>query len=352
MTGLAWLAGSRDLRWRWRRFLIALLGTALALAVTLLLSAFSEGLDLEARHTIANFGADAFVVRDGAPGPFTTTALLEEGTARRVARLPGVTRADPVVTQRHVIGSAPETDVYLVGAVPGGLGAPGAAEGRTASRSGEAVVDARSERRIGDRFTIGGLSFTVVGRVEGASVWGGVPDVYVTLADAQAVVFGGQRAATAILTRGVPRSPLPGTEVVTPDEAFDDLMRPLVNALTSIEILRVMLWFVAIAIVGSVLYISALERSRDFAVCKAFGAAGSDLAASLAIQALALTGLAALIAAAAARPLSGLFPAVISLPAGTVVLLFAIAAVVGVAGSLAGARRALAVDPAAAFAGP
>lgn len=352
MTGLAWLTSTRDLRWRWRRFLIGVAATALTLAITLLLSGFREGFDLEATTSVANLGADGFVVTAGAPGPFTTISVLDVSAARAVARLPGVRAADPVVTARHAVDSPPRLDVYLVGAHPGGLGTPPVRRGRPVERRGEAVVDGRSERGIGDRFTVAGRRFTVVGTVRGASVWGGVPNVYVTLADAQEIVFGGQDVATAVLTRGRPRADLPGTRALTPRQARDDFLRPLANAITSIDLLRFMLWTVAAAIIGSVLYISAIERTREFAVCKAFGAAGSDLVASLGVQALTLTGLAAVAALVLARPLAGLFPAVISLPAATVALLFAVAVVVGLVGSLAGARRALVVDPASAFGGP
>ena len=352
MSRLAWLASTRDLRWRWRRFLIAVAGTGLALALTLLLSGFREGIGLETTISMRNLGADAFVVKEGAPGPFTTTALLDAAVARRVRRLPGVQRADPVVTVRHEIESGSRQDVYLVGAAPGGLGTPPVTEGRAVKRRGEAVADVRAKRSVGERFQLGGRSFLVVGRVRGASVWVGVPDVYVTLADAQAVVFDGRPAATAILTRGLPRVDLAGTRTLTAAQARDDLEHPLANALTSIDLLRVMLWVVAAAIIGSVLYLSALERSREFAVCKAFGASGADVAAALGIQALALTGLSAALAVALSRPLARLFPSVISLPAPTVVLLFAVAAVVGLIGSLAGARRALVIDPASAFGGP
>lgn len=352
MSALAWLVSTRDLRWRWRRFLIGVVGTALTLALTLLLSGFREGFDVEAGTSIRNLGADGFVVTEGAPGPFTTISVLDPAAARAIAALPGVTRADPVVTVRHAIDSAPRLDVYLIGARRGALGTPPVHEGRAVERDGEAVVDERAERDIGDRFTVADNRFTVVGTVRGASVWGGVPNIYVTLADAQDVVFEGRDAATAILTEGRPETDLPGTRTMTPAQAQADFLRPLKNAITSIDLLRLMLWAVAAATIGSVLYVSAIERTREFAVCKAFGTADADLAVALGVQALTLTGLAAVVAIALSRPLAGLFPAVISFPAGIVARLFAVAAAVGVVGSLAGARRALVVDPATAFGGP
>ena len=54
-----------------------------------------------------------------------------------------------------------------------------------------------------------------------------------------------------------------GLSIIDAGEARDDLKRPLANAITTIDLLRFFLWVVAAAIVGSVLYVSALERSRD-----------------------------------------------------------------------------------------
>jgi len=140
--------------------------------------------------------------------------------------------------------------------------------------------------------------------------------------------------------------------VVTPGGARRDLQRPLENAVTTIDLLRLFLWVVAAAIVGSVLYVSALERSRDFAVFKAFGTDSGDLVGTLVVQAFVLAGLSAGLAVGLSRLLAALFPAVISFPSRTLVALPLVALAVGLLGSVAGARRAIAVDPASAFGGP
>ena len=61
-----------------------------------------------------------------------------------------------------------------------------------------------------------------------------------------------------------------------------------------------LLWIVAAVIIGSVVYLSALERQRDFAVLKAIGMSNRTLLASLALQAvlvaLGAVALAAIIA--------------------------------------------------------
>lgn len=352
MSALVWLASRRDLGWRRRRFVIAVAAITLVLALTLLLSGFRDGIDVETARTVRALGGDAFIVREGVSGPFTTVSQLPEDAAEAVVSIPGVRQADPIVSIRHAIESSPVTDVYLVGGRPGGLGTPKVSEGRQPRSPGEAALDTRAGRRVGDVVRLGGRSFEVVGLVHGVSVWAGVPAMFVTLGDAQDLVFAGAPSATSIVVAGRPEAQRAGFSIVTAAEARADLKRPLANAITTIDLLRFFLWVVAAAIVGSVLYVSALERSRDFAVFKAFGTDASDLVGTLVVQAFVLSALSALLALALSRVLAGLFPAVISFPARTLVLLPLVALAVGLVGSLAGARRAIVVDPASAFGGP
>ena len=69
--------------------------------------------------------------------------------------------------------------------------------------------------------------------------------------------------------------------------------------MNSITIVAVLLWVVAALIVGSVIYLSALERLRDFAVFKAIGVPTRNIAAGLAMQAVIVALLAALVGAGA-----------------------------------------------------
>jgi putative ABC transport system permease protein len=349
LSALVWLTSRRDLGWRKRRLAIAVVGTTLAFALTLLLSGFREGIDVEADRTVRALGADAFVVRSGVNGPFTTVALLDASLAADIARAPGVEQAAPVVTVRHTIDSGRSTDVYLIGAEPGWLGTPSGLTGRPPRQPGEAALGGSAGRRLGDRVRVGGRWFDVVGLLPGASVWANVPVMFVPIEDAQALVFDDRPAATSILLRGsVP--PLPaGLQALSVEAATRDLKRPLANAIATIDLFRILLWVVAAAIVGSILYISALERSRDFAVFKAFGTANRDLVGTLLIEAVAISVVAAALAIVVARPMAVLFPAVISFPARTLALLPAVALAVGFLGALAGARRAISVDPAQAF---
>jgi len=70
--------------------------------------------------------------------------------------------------------------------------------------------------------------------------------------------------------RHTPRAP-DGYQTFDRTGAVNDLLRPLKVAVNSISIVAILLWIVVALIVGSVVYLSALERLRDFAVFKAIG---------------------------------------------------------------------------------
>jgi putative ABC transport system permease protein len=113
-----------------------------------------------------------------------------------------------------------------------------------------------------------------------------------------------------------------------------------------------LLWIVAVLIVGSLVYLSTLERLRDFAVFKAIGVPTRSILAGLALQAIIVALLAAALGVILAQLLAPLFPMTVVMPMRAYLALPAIAIAVGLLASAAGLRRAVAVDPALAFGGP
>ena len=63
-------AALRDLQWRKRRFVIAIVGTGLVFAMTLVLTGLANGFRVEATRTVDALGVEAFLVKTGATGPF------------------------------------------------------------------------------------------------------------------------------------------------------------------------------------------------------------------------------------------------------------------------------------------
>jgi putative ABC transport system permease protein len=101
-----------------------------------------------------------------------------------------------------------------------------------------------------------------------------------------------------------------------------------------------------------VVYLSALERLRDFAVFKAIGTPTRSIMAGLALQALVVSLFAAVVGVILAQLLAPLFPMIVAVPTSAYLALPGVAIVIGLLASLAGLRRVVAVDPALAFGGP
>ena len=139
---------------------------------------------------------------------------------------------------------------------------------------------------------------------------------------------------------------------MTNQGAENDLLRALGQAKSTISLLAFLLWIVAALIVGSVVYVSVLERQRDFAVFKATGVSTNSILGGLATQAVILSLVAAVVGSGIAVILSPAFPIPVSLTLGSFLLLPAVAVVIGLLASLAGLRRAVSIDPALAFGGP
>ena len=346
-----WTVTLADLRMRSRQFAIAVVGATLVFAMALLMAGLSGSFRAEAARTVNSVGADAFVVRAGGGGPFTSPADLDGRLLEQVRREPGVSKADPLVVQPSQALQLEHGSVYahVLGVVPTGLGAPRVSSGRGLHRSTDAIADSLTHLRLGQQFHIGSRLFTVVGTMHGYSYMAGTPSVYVTLSAAQDVMFGGRPDVTAIAVLGTPERVPAGLQVMSPTAARQDILRPLKNGLTSIDIVRDFLWCVAIVIIGAVVYLSALERRRDFAVLKAIGSSTRWLYGGMAIQA----GVVALVSGAMAiviEPLLGkLIPMELAVPASALSVLPPVALLIGLLASLSGLRQAVRADPALAF---
>ena len=268
----------RDLQWRRRRFLIGVLAAGLVFALTLLMSGVSASFGTEIKHTVAAFGIDSWVVPTDVSGPFTSSHVFPAAEATKVATQAGAQGADPVLLMRGHLDE-PDLEGRQRGRGPAGWGRePEAVERPRAARPERdgRRRRARPEGRI-DR-AIFGRTFTVVGRTNGLTYFAGVPVAFVPLADLQAGAVSGAPLANAIAVKGAITKPPAGYRVLTNEEVRSDLGRPMHQATQTIDFITLLLWIVAAGIIGSVLYLQAIERSRDFAVFKATGVTTRTLA--------------------------------------------------------------------------
>jgi putative ABC transport system permease protein len=346
-----WLVGVRDLQFRRRRFLIAVVATSVVFAMTVLMSGISNGLDAEVDRIVAAFHADTWVVARGASGPFTASKFLSADDVARVRSAPGVQAAAGMLVARATIGRGAVKDVNLLGYEPGRVGAPVITEGRAAKRAGEVVVDSHLDAGVGDVLDVSGRRERIVGITEDLRYNFGVNTIFMPLAAAQQLAFGGQPLASGVVVQGRPRGDLGGLTVLTNEQVTSDLRRPAKSGKSTIDIVTALLWIVAAGIIASIVYLTALERTRDFAVLKATGASNGTLFGALLLQSIVLSVAAAAVAVLLALLLAPLFPFRMKVDASSYVLLALIAVVVGTLASLAGLRRAVGVDPALAFGG-
>ena len=348
------LAALRDLQWRRRRFFIAVLGTALVFGLTLLMTGVSSGFTAETDDTVGGLGADGWITREGASGPFLGAAPMFDREVFTVAGIEGVDEAAAMVTTRKsVLVGGSEIDANIFGSSSVELGMPQPTDGRSPEAPGEVLISARLDGfGVGDTMRIAGVPFEVVGEVAGASALGGAPNLYLLLADAQAIGFAGQPVASAIAFRGTPTSIPDGFQLADHASAKADLLRAVGKAKSSIALITGLLWAVAAAIIGAVVYLTVLERQRDFAVFKAVGVATRSILAGLALQAAILAVIAALLGSVIGTLLAPIFPMLVSMELQAHLTLPFVAVVVGLLASLVGLRRVATTDPALAFGGP
>ena len=320
-------------------------------ALTLVLAGLSSSFQAEAGRVLNGVGADSWVVPEGVKSVFTSVPVLTPSTVAEVARQPGVRRADPILVLHSTVGDGDGKDINLLGYADGGLGTPPLRSGRLPTSSKEVVVDSSLDAAVGSTLVIGGRRLSVVGLTKGMTVSAGLPVGYLRITDAQQLYGGGADLVTAVVTRGQPGQVPAGLDVRTREQIRQDLLRIVVGAVGALRVMLILLWCIAALVIGSVLYLSALERARDFAVYKATGWSTRTLAGGLALQAVLLSMLAAVLGIAVAQLLLPLFPLTFEVPMSARLLLPAVGLVVGLLASAAGLRRAVGVDPALAFGG-
>ncbi len=338
----------RDMQWRQRRFIIAAVGTGVVFAMTLILTGLMVGSRVEAQRLVNSIGFDSYLIKAGAVGPFIGSSRFPEAEAREIARLPGVESAIPVVYGNTILQDrhSPENlNVYGVAE----QGMPPIAAGRAPSNPGEVAMSTTLGRAIGDEVEVASQVLRIVGLVNKSTTLAGQPNAFVTVAGAQRLMFSAQKVISAIGLRGTPKHIPAGYRVVDRHAAVEDMIRPLHQARLAMSYLVILLWVVAALIVGSLIYLSALERTRDFAVFKALGVATSSVLTGLLLQAVLVALVAAMLGGLLAVLLGPLFPMLVVVTPSAFLLLVATAVVIGLLASLAGVRRAVAIDPVLAF---
>lgn len=335
-----------DLRFRSRQFLIAVVGAGLVFSMALLLTGLANSFRSEVRRSVEAVGAEAWVVSKGSSGPFTAFGALPAATADTLGGDPLVIVPETTTVDGEV------RSMRMFGHRIGGLGTPTQlVDGRAVAADGEVVTDRRLGLDVGDELVLVDTRLRVVGLVEGHTLLGGIPNIYATVADAQRIAFQGQPLVTTVVLREAPPVAPEGLTLLTTEQVRSDTVHAMKDAIASIDNSRSLMWIVAAVIVAALMYVSSLERLRDFAVLKSLGSPSWLLFVGVALQSIIVTMLAAVFALGASRLMKPMFALPTSVPTSAYLVLPVVAVVVGLLSSLVALRRAVAVDPASAFAG-
>ena len=397
------LAG-RDILHSWGKFVFTGGGLGLLIGVTLSMAGIYRGMVDDAKVLLDNSGADLWVVQQDTLGPYAESSSLYDDLYRGIRAMPGVARASNVTyLTMQVRNGDRDVRAMVVGVVPGKPGEPGQpgflVAGRQITRGHyEAVADATTGFRLGDRLKIRRNHYTVVGLTRRMVSSGGDPMVFIPLKDAQEAQFLKDNDAIAQQRRrtaGNPEFARPGVPGlleaviasqstnpyvnavlvqlkpgVDPDEAAAPIRRwkrlqvytraqmeqilvgkLIATSAKQIGMFLVILSVVSAAIVAFIIYTLTLGKIREIAVLKLIGTRNRTIAAMILQQAVALGVIGFVVGKIVATLWAPYFPKYVLLMPGDAVRGFVAVVVICVLASILAIRAALKVDPAEAIGG-
>jgi len=394
------LAG-RDLLHSWPRFVLTGFGLGLLIGVTLSMAGIYRGMVDDAQALLVNSGADLWVVQKDTLGPYAEASSLHDDIYRSLLSLPGVAKAANVtyltMQVRHDKG---DVRAMVVGFEAGQPGEPPfLIAGRYLTRGHyEALADAKTGFRLGERIQIRRHEYTVVGLTQRMVSSGGDPMVFIPMKDAQEAQFlkdneairndRARTAANPALNRpGIPglleavqasqssnhnvnavlvqvSAGMTAEEVAAPirrwrhlqaytqDEMKEILVAKLIaTSAKQIAMFLVILAIVSAAIVAFIIYTMTLGKLREIAVLKLIGTRNRTIAGMILQQALGLGLIGFIVGKTVATLWAPIFPKYVLLEPGDAVRGFVIVMVICALASTLAIRAALRVDPATAIGG-
>lgn len=328
----------RDLQYRRWRVAVTIVLMAIVITLLFLMTGLVNQFTTEPVLATSRAGGEQnWIVAEGTGGPFTSPRPVD---AEAFADTPG----QPVLVAPSAVNGL---RVSLV-ARSQQLAEPVISQGRYPQAWGEVLIDDSSGLAVGEAVDVGGIPAIVVGLTTNATILAGVPLTFVTLEFGQQVAAGGRDLLLGKLTDQTPSLPA-GLKLLTPDDVSADGLLPLDGAIASVTLVRALLWLIALIVIASIIYITALERTRDFAVMKAVGGRTRDLGASLLAQGVIMTLIAVGLAAVLQAFIAPSFPLKVRLPSSAWYTITGGAALVAVAAGAAGVWRVKTTPPVEAF---
>ena len=392
-----------DLKLHRGRFIATVLGVGLLFTIVLAMNGLYRGNIAEGLALIKATNPDLWVVERYRGGPFNEQSTLPEFYHYSVKAMPGVEKASPFIyytVERQIEGKSRQFSIIGYD-VFGGIGGPQKIyAGRNIEQAHyEMVAHPKLGIRIGDEVLLGLHTYTVVGLTREAVSSNGEPLVYLSLPDAQEVLYqrdneevrsqrerllrtlSGQsylspsqaeklfpklqsdtHIINAILVRlkpGADRTEVSrGIEKWLYLSAFsteEELQLMLKGRLASMTkqllLFRTLLLIISVIIVALVIYTFTMEKIRSIAVMKLIGAPNWVIIRLVMEQSLLLTIGAFLFGLALIHNTYQLFPRTLLLVPGDDLVTFIVAFAGGIIASILGLWHALKTQPAMALGG-
>ena len=391
----------RDVANHLGRYLLTGFGLGLLIGVTLTMAGVYRGMVDDARVLLRAGRADIWVVQQNTLGPFAEPSSLPDDAYRNIEGLPGVAETGNVAYLTMQVGRAEEDlRVMVAGFEPGRLGGPAfLVAGRPIARAHyEAVADAKTGFKVGDRIRIRRNDYTVVGLTRRMVSSNGDPMLFIPLKDAQEAQFLKDNESIIndrnrlIANPAVNRPGQPGVlnavEAIqtashrvnavlvrveqgqNPRQVADNIKRwkhltaytsadmedilvakLIATAARQIALFLIILAVVSAAIVAFIIYTMTLGKIKEIAVLKLIGTRDRTIAAMIMQEALGLGVIGFFVGKFAATLWAPVFPKYILLETDDAMRALGVTLVICALASVLAIRAALHIDPAEAIGG-
>ena len=392
-----------DLKLHRGRFISTIIGVGLLFTIVLAMNGLYRGNIHEGLAVIEATNPDLWVVERHRGGPFNEQSTMPEFYHYSVRAIPGVQQASPFIfyTVERKIGGQSKHFSIIGYDVFGGLGGPTQlVAGRSIQQAHYEMVACRKlGLELGDKVPLGLHTYTVVGLSKEPLSPDGEPLVYLSLPDAQEVLYQrdneevrNQRLRTlrtlalqtslspdgaekllpklqpdthiinAILVKVAPGADR--TEIArriehwlyfsaytTAEETQLMLKGKLSKMAKQLLLFRTLLSIISVVIVSLVIYTFTIEKIRSIAVMKLIGAPNGVIVRMVMEQSLLLTISAYLLGLLIIHNTYHLFPKTIFLLPQDDALTFVVALVGGILASILGLWQAMKTQPAMALGG-
>ncbi len=392
----------KDLARHKGRFLTTVIGVGLLFGTVIAMNGVYQGVIFEGLALIEAINPDLWVVERFRGGPFSEQSSLPEDCRYSVAAVPGVAKASPFISyavERKIRGQSRRFTIIGYD-ISDGLGGPVTiTAGRGIKQAHyEIVAHKKLGLSVGDTIPLGLHQFTVVGLTDNISSPDGEPVVFLSLADAQEVIFQRDNEAirnnrerlqqnlarltgtTAEANKLVPAvqsdthiinavlvTLAPGAQspevaqhiqtwlylnVFTSQEEVDLMLRGrLSKARIQLLTFRIILLIVAMVIITLVIYTFTMEKIRSIAIMKLMGAPNWVIIRLVLEQSLLLTLSSFFIGWFLIYNTQDLFPRKLFLTTFDTTVTFGLALLGGMIASSLGIWQALKTQPALALGG-